>query len=513
MIILRELKKLKKLITNTDLFFYDLFRKRIEKKNSFSIESGVTEKREPDTIGFDREKLRSLGLLAFLKEALGGRSGVKDGSDPASLLIEQGQIEYTLKLVDAVRSAHPLRVNIYTLDGRYSFRLSHQALGLSRRLCKLLSTASDFVMELSDLDDCDCTVIHFFIGDALPSGGMVLRSGNVWIRKLPPSERGSICMSREVEPQAKPIDAVYTWVNSADPEWQSAWRQALPGKSFDADRYTNNDEFRYSLRSLGKYAPWLNRIYVVSNCAPPAWLSVEHPSIEWVRHENVFPDPSVLPTFNSHAIESCLHRIRGLSENFIYFNDDFFLGQPCLPGDFFDEYGRAIAYFEPYGLAYPDEISADTPDYIVATKNSSQLLHDTFQRRPRRPHKHVPYALKRSVLEELEGRFDEAFQTTRNSKLRSTTDINVASFLCQHYSCATGCAISADVKNFTAKPSNIKKLLNNGSVQYKFVCINDGGNSSSDLVYKELSQKFFLERYPERSTWEVTKQTLYLSSR
>jgi hypothetical protein len=360
-------------------------------------------------------------------------------------------------------------------------------------------------MELSGHEKGDCTVIHFFIGDASRSGSMALRSDNVWIRRFMPGDIGKGCNSRETEQIAKPIDAVYTWVDSADPSWQNEWHNEFPAKSFDADRYSNNDELRFSLRSLGKYAPWLNRIYVVSNCAPPAWLSLAHPDIEWVRHEEIFPDPSVLPTFNSHAIESCLHRVKGLSENFIYFNDDFFLGQPCLPGDFFDEYGRAIAYFEAHGLAIPDEVSAETPDYVVATKNSSQLLHDVFQRRPRRLHKHVPYALNRSVLVELECRFDKAFEATRSSKLRSGNDINVASFLCQHYSRATGRAVSADVKNFTAKPGNIGKLLNNGSVGYKFVCINDGGNSSSDLAYKRLSRLFLLERYPEKAAWEVAE--------
>jgi hypothetical protein len=505
MIIFRELKKLKKLITDPDLFFYDLFRKRLEKRTTFSISSGVVRKKELADMGVDQEKLASLGLLPFLKEALGSRSGVKDGFDPASLLIEKSQIEFALELVDAVRAVHAMRVNIYTLDGRYAFKASQQAFGLADKLSKPLSTVSDFVMELSSHDSGDCIVIHFFIGDASRSGALVLRSDNVWIRRFKPGEIGTGYNSRETEQVAEPIDAVYTWVDSADPEWQSVWQHEFPAKSFDADRYSSHDELRFSLRSLGKYAPWLNKIYVVSNCAPPAWLSLKHPSIEWVRHEDIFPDPSVLPTFNSHAIESCLHRVRGLSENFIYFNDDFFLGQPCLPGDFFDEYGRAIAYFEAHGLALPDEVSVGTPDYIVATKNSSQLLHDVFQRRPRRLHKHVPYALKRSVLEELECRFDKAFEETRSSKLRSGSDINVASFLCQHYSNATGRAVSAEVKSFTAKPSNIRKLLNNGSVGYKFVCINDGGNSSSDLTYKKLSRQFLLERFPETAVWEIAE--------
>ncbi|WP_247254117.1 stealth conserved region 3 domain-containing protein [Pseudomonas moorei] len=505
MIFFNEFKKFKKLMTNPDLFFYDLFRKRLEKKNTISIDSDVAGIKEPPVMLLDQERLASRGVLAYLEEALGSRSGVKDGFDSTSLIIKKNQVELALALVDAVRAVHAMRVNIYTLDGRYVFKASEKAFGLAKGFSKPLSTVSDFVMELSGDNNGDCTVIHFFVGDESCSGGMVLRSDNVWIRRFHPGEFGKGYNNRKAEPRVEPIDAVYTWVDSRDPEWKNAWQREFPAKSYDADRYSSHDELRFSLRSLGKYAPWLNRIYVVSNCSPPEWLSVKHSVIEWVRHEEIFPDPAVLPTFNSHAIESCLHRIKGLSENFIYFNDDFFLGQPCLPGDFFDEYGRAIAYFEQHGLAYPEKISVETPDYIIATKNSSQLLHELFQLRPRRLHKHVPYALIRSVLEELECRFDEAFEATRRSKLRSGGDINVASFLCPHYSCATGRAVSADVKNFTAQPSNIGKLLNYGSVGYKFVCINDGGNSSSNLEYKILSRRFLLERFPEKAAWEVNE--------
>ena len=100
-------------------------------------------------------------------------------------------------------------------------------------------------------------------------------------------------------------------------------------------RFQDNNELLYSLRSVSKYAPWLRRIYLVTNGQVPAWLNTSHPRIRLVRHEQIFANRSHLPTFSSPAIESHLHRIPGLSRRFIYFNDDFMLMRRVYPSDFF----------------------------------------------------------------------------------------------------------------------------------------------------------------------------------
>jgi hypothetical protein len=92
-------------------------------------------------------------------------------------------------------------------------------------------------------------------------------------------------------------------------------------------RITDNGELRYSLRSIRKYASWIEKIHIITNGHPPCWLDLSHPAINHVIHEEIFPDTSVLPTFNSYAIECNLHRISSLSPCFLYFNDDFFLGR------------------------------------------------------------------------------------------------------------------------------------------------------------------------------------------
>lgn len=100
------------------------------------------------------------------------------------------------------------------------------------------------------------------------------------------------------------------------------------------NRYRDNDELRYSFRSLFKYAPWLRRVWLVTNGQVPSWLNLSHPRITVVTHADIFPDPSHLPVFSSPAIEVHLHRIPGISRRFIYFNDDVMLGAPITPDDF-----------------------------------------------------------------------------------------------------------------------------------------------------------------------------------
>ncbi|KAK8386699.1 hypothetical protein O3P69_017869 [Scylla paramamosain] len=106
-------------------------------------------------------------------------------------------------------------------------------------------------------------------------------------------------------------------------------------KEIDANRFEDNEELRYSLRSLEQYAPWVRRIFLVTNGQIPHWLNLDHPRLTIVTHQDIFPNASHLPTFSSPAIESHIHRIPGLSEHFLYLNDDVMLMQEVWPEDFF----------------------------------------------------------------------------------------------------------------------------------------------------------------------------------
>ena len=96
-------------------------------------------------------------------------------------------------------------------------------------------------------------------------------------------------------------------------------------------RFRQIDELKYALRSVYMFAPWIRRIFIATDSPAPAWLA-DHPSVTIVRSEEFFADPSVLPTHNSQAVECQLHHIEGLSEHFLYSNDDMFFGRAGGPG-------------------------------------------------------------------------------------------------------------------------------------------------------------------------------------
>eukprot|EP01029_Cantina_marsupialis_P028316 TRINITY_DN775_c0_g8_i1.p1 TRINITY_DN775_c0_g8~~TRINITY_DN775_c0_g8_i1.p1 ORF type:complete len:956 (-),score=249.19 TRINITY_DN775_c0_g8_i1:43-2514(-) len=110
-------------------------------------------------------------------------------------------------------------------------------------------------------------------------------------------------------------------------------------------RFRDNNELIYSIRSIEHFAPWIRNIYLVTNGQIPSWIDLDHPRIRLVTHEEIFPDSSVLPVYSSPAIEANLHNIKGLSERFLYFNDDVMLGAEVWPEDFYSTgFGQKIYY-------------------------------------------------------------------------------------------------------------------------------------------------------------------------
>ena len=148
------------------------------------------------------------------------------------------------------------------------------------------------------------------------------------------------------------IDVVYTWVQDTQAHRQSRMRYLMEeaGKRVPSDnasnRYSDNGELKFSIRSIYAFCPWVNRIFIVAaDGQRPDWLTERSEDcnipITVVPHSELFgPDfAGHLPTFNSQAIEVHLHRIPGLSERFLYFNDDMFVGRAMEPTDFFTRSG------------------------------------------------------------------------------------------------------------------------------------------------------------------------------
>lgn len=115
----------------------------------------------------------------------------------------------------------------------------------------------------------------------------------------------------------------------------SAVSQLKQDEDISASRFEDNEELRYSLRSIEKHAPWVRHVFIVTNGQIPSWLNLDNPRVTVVSHQEIFLNTSHLPTFSSPAIESHIHRIPGLSQKFIYMNDDVMFGTHVWPDDFY----------------------------------------------------------------------------------------------------------------------------------------------------------------------------------
>lgn len=319
-------------------------------------------------------------------------------------------------------------------------------------------------------------------------------------------------------PDEEPVDVVYTWVNHDDPDWAALFARHKPGakpvepetpevhQSAEASalsRFHSNDELRYSLRSVDYNLPWARQILVFTNCAPPAWFNPNQSRVRWVQHEDAIP-PAHLPTFSSHTIESYLHHIPGLAERFLYVNDDVFIARFLARGFFFAPGGQTHSFLEPYGMVSGKTRKGD-PDYLNAARNSVKLIREHFGVAPTQLHQHTAFALRKSILADIEKTWPALFEKMRASKFRSISDVNVTSFLYHHYAINKGEALVADINNAFVKSLDIRwkaRLAAAESPKFHTICINEGGVERPSPAWHRAVRAFLMKRFPEPASWE-----------
>jgi len=135
------------------------------------------------------------------------------------------------------------------------------------------------------------------------------------------------------------MDVVYTWVDMNDPKWLEKYRK-YTGENPGGHRFKDNGELEFSIQLLKKNCNFIRNIFIVTDDQIPDWLVRKKKSeleseknwcknIFIVDHKDIIDSKCNLPTFKSNTIESFLHNIKGLSEYFLYFNDDTFIGRKC----------------------------------------------------------------------------------------------------------------------------------------------------------------------------------------
>ncbi|KAG0326908.1 Xanthine phosphoribosyltransferase 1 [Dissophora globulifera] len=263
------------------------------------------------------------------------------------------------------------------------------------------------------------------------------------------------------------IDVVYTWVNGSDPTLMAvkeryedaspffqkfrAARNARVGQSnsgLTANRYRDMDELRYSVRSVAEYASTMfNRIHILTTVVDPETQESQAPSwlnnasldvIQLVRHDVIFKDKTLLPSFNSLAIESQIHHIPMVTDVFLYLNDDVFLGTPMAAADVWTPLYGFVFHMEPTLLVPP---FMHTPDNTLnvgewdSLQYSNYLLSMQFGPRHRSYLAHVPHVLSVPLLDEIQSMWPEEFEATSSHRFRGegqARDVHV-SFFMAHY--------------------------------------------------------------------------------
>jgi hypothetical protein len=312
-----------------------------------------------------------------------------------------------------------------------------------------------------------------------------------------------------------PIDIVYLWVDGSDPVWQALkdYYYALlytkiPAATdeFTANRFADHEELRYSLRSIAHYAPFFNHIYIVTMNQTPHWLKA-HPRITLINHTDIFKNQHDLPTFNSHALESNLHRIPGLQEYYIYFNDDVFLGAPVTAGDFFTREGKPKVLFEK-SLSPSGPPIADETAYRRAWRNTNSYLDARFKVERRHRLCHSAFALRRSLTEMVEEQCAEIFASNSCHKFRCNDDYNMTNGFLQYYWSYHDLISTSSMSNMMVslynddKLKQTKKALEKLKQQKPYTfCLQDVMGEHSRKT-KELLSNFLQEYYPKPAPWE-----------
>lgn len=310
----------------------------------------------------------------------------------------------------------------------------------------------------------------------------------------------------EIHIPSFPIDAVVTWVDSTDSQWRTSKDYFLDGNT-KAEAFNNvnrwNDEVHCELelslclRLIVRHMPYINHIYVVTaRPQTPRCIDTLPANVSVIHHDEIFCEyKDHLPTFNSLAIETHIGNIPGLSEHFVYFNDDFLVTSPIPAFKLFDSLGRPFVYGNTaYTLLVQPVCLPGDPFICQRMRTNNKLNADKFVGGHVFNADHTFKCFTKSSYRNVIKRFWNDFEGTSRSKFRSPIDIDI-----QH--AITNLMIrSGEYVWYTGKDHLTSLLIDNINhdvsdiLKYDSVCINACNSQAAkcNLIYQELDKCFFL---------------------
>jgi hypothetical protein len=308
-----------------------------------------------------------------------------------------------------------------------------------------------------------------------------------------------------VEKYQEPVDLVVTWVcphpiNDAMQKYY-AKQEGLPDDTNNS-RIDSLDEIRYLFRSVDMFAPWIRNIYLVSVTGCPDWLNIDDPRLKIVTHEEIFKKPEYLPTFNSYAIESQIHRIPGLSERFIFFNDDMFFGAPVEVSDFFDDSGRARVFYGDRLRESWLNLADEGHKYAASWRNTRDVLKSRENYVITHNLSHQAKPMLKSLMYDTEEHYSDLFDEQTKRRL-SSTDTYALFGLAAYYGLLTDRCVSSNISDgFVLWENGTKHRLNKlnkiRKTNPKLFCVNNLDRSDFEMWLD-----FAEEYYPQKSQLEM----------
>jgi hypothetical protein len=272
--------------------------------------------------------------------------------------------------------------------------------------------------------------------------------------------------------------------------------------------FRDNGELLYSLRSLAKYAPWMRRIHIVTDEQRPDWLR-EHPDIAIVDHTDFIPK-RYLPTFNSHVIEAYLHRIPGLAEHYMYFNDDFFLTAPTQPGDFFTANGLPHLFVDWRVKRREGYERTETPHARSWFNTRAELERRGITPAPEIITAHGPYPMTKDTAEAAFLFFAEAIEAFSGNRFRTDREMAFYCHAASLYAYVFGKAVPCDVPWWyvNTKRWDRRRLYasllkqKNADRAPLFLCLNDVPVKGRRWFWQRQLTRFLETCWPTPSPWE-----------
>ncbi len=291
------------------------------------------------------------------------------------------------------------------------------------------------------------------------------------------------------------MDIVITYVNGQDPLWQKDYEDTF-NTPFLVKHFRDWGTLPFLLRGIEKYLPYVEKVHLVvaRDSQVPSWINREQVHI--VLHEDIIPK-EYLPTFNSATIGLFLYRIPGLSDYYLYFNDDIFPLQHC-PADMFFPKGKSAIKFSTNLFVKGFYKKHVRNSYRLARTLLGQKYGLCFKRP-----QHICIPMQRKACEEVFAKAEPQILESLSPK-RSEKNLNQSLFL--NYLYYSGRAISRRIPSrhcsmAVYSPDQISKYILKPKAP--LICINDVtmGEEQQERMLAAMSYAF-KQHFPQKSRFE-----------